>query len=92
MTTPLPMERSVPADRGGLKYRADIDGLRAIAVAAVIFYHAHVPGFEGGHLGVDIFFVISGFFITQVLDTSAADSRARVLARFYWNSFAPWRH
>jgi len=83
MTTPPPIERSAPAGQGGLKYRADIDGLRAIAVAAVILYHAHVPGFEGGYLGVDVFFVISGFLITQLLDAPSVDSRARELARFY---------
>jgi len=48
-------------------YRADVDGLRALAVLAVIFYHAGVPGFHGGYVGVDVFFVISGFLITKLL-------------------------
>jgi peptidoglycan/LPS O-acetylase OafA/YrhL len=66
-----------------LRYRAEIDGLRALAVAAVILYHAGVPGFAGGYLGVDVFFVISGFLITQLLESSAGDHRLRTLTEFY---------
>lgn len=48
-------------------FRRDINGLRAWAVAAVILYHFDVPGFNGGFAGVDVFFVISGFLMTQII-------------------------
>ena len=48
-------------------YRPHIDGLRALAVIAVVLFHYRVPGFGGGFVGVDVFFVISGYLITGLV-------------------------
>ena len=50
-----------------MKYRREIDGLRAVAVLAVIFFHAGFNAFQGGYVGVDVFFVISGYLITTII-------------------------
>ena len=49
------------------KYRSDIDGLRALAILPVIFYHLNLKPFTGGYVGVDVFFVISGYLITGLI-------------------------
>ncbi|MEJ6654431.1 MAG: acyltransferase family protein [Pseudomonas sp.] len=51
-------------------FRTDIEGLRALAVVLVILFHYQVPGITGGFIGVDVFFVISGYVITQTLERS----------------------
>ena len=48
-------------------YRSEIDGLRAISILAVILFHAEVELFEGGFVGVDVFFVISGYLIATLI-------------------------
>jgi peptidoglycan/LPS O-acetylase OafA/YrhL len=61
-----------------MRYVPALDGLRALAVLAVVAFHARVPGFGGGFIGVDLFFVLSGYLITQVLAENPS------LPRFYW--------
>ena len=64
------------------EYRPEIDGLRAFAVVPVVLFHAGVPGFSGGYVGVDVFFVISGFLITGILLRSVQTDRFSLL-QFY---------
>lgn len=64
-------------------YRPDIDGLRTIAVMSVLLYHFGVAGFTGGFVGVDIFFVISGFLITRILVAEIEETGQLSFARFY---------
>lgn len=52
-----------------MKYRPELDGLRALAVLAVIFFHMNFDLFQGGFIGVDVFFVISGYLITSLIIT-----------------------
>jgi peptidoglycan/LPS O-acetylase OafA/YrhL len=73
------------ADPGPSKggFRPDVEGLRAVAVGAVLLYHAGVPFAPGGYVGVDVFFVISGFLITGLLVRELESTGTVSLARFY---------
>ncbi len=62
-----PLGVPVPPPRAAFDYLPSIDGLRAIAIAAVVLYHADVPWMPGGFIGVEVFLVISGFLITSLL-------------------------
>ncbi|SCG63014.1 Peptidoglycan/LPS O-acetylase OafA/YrhL, contains acyltransferase and SGNH-hydrolase domains [Micromonospora echinaurantiaca] len=64
-------------------FRADIEGMRGLAVTMVVLYHAGVPGFDGGFVGVDVFFVISGFLITGLLTRELAETGRISFANFY---------
>jgi peptidoglycan/LPS O-acetylase OafA/YrhL len=65
------------------RFRPDIEGLRAVAVLAVVLFHAEVPGLAGGFIGVDVFFVISGFLITGLLWREVSATGTVGLRRFY---------
>jgi peptidoglycan/LPS O-acetylase OafA/YrhL len=65
------------------RFRPDIEGLRAVAVLAVVLFHADVPGLGGGYAGVDVFFVISGFLITGLLWREVSSSGTVRLRSFY---------
>ena len=56
-----------PRPDGHPAYRPEIDGLRALAILPVVLFHLHVAGFAGGYVGVDVFFVISGYLITSLI-------------------------
>jgi peptidoglycan/LPS O-acetylase OafA/YrhL len=71
-------DRAKPA-----KFRPDIEGLRAFAVVSVVLYHADLLGVRGGFIGVDVFFVISGFLITRLLLESVGERGIRALPTFY---------
>src|ERR1700739_3393198 len=67
----------------GKRFRPDIEGMRAVAVGSVVLYHGfHVP-FTGGFVGVDVFFVISGFLITNLLLQEKARNGRISISRFY---------
>ena len=65
-----------------MKYRPEIDGLRAIAVLPVILFHAGFDFFKGGFVGVDVFFVISGYLITTIIILEISEGRFSIL-NFY---------
>jgi peptidoglycan/LPS O-acetylase OafA/YrhL len=65
-----------------MKYRSEIDGLRALAVLPVIFFHAGFEWFSGGYIGVDVFFVISGYLITTII-MNDIEKKEFSIANFY---------
>jgi peptidoglycan/LPS O-acetylase OafA/YrhL len=78
-----PTERAQSRRSAQSGFRPDIEGLRAFAVLAVVLFHADVPGLGGGFVGVDVFFVISGFLITGLLWREANTTGTVGLRRFY---------
>jgi peptidoglycan/LPS O-acetylase OafA/YrhL len=76
------MRTPAPQDGRTLRYRPDIDGLRALAILPILLLHCGVTRLRGGFVGVDIFFVISGYLITAIMLRDIADGRFSI-ARFY---------
>ena len=79
--SPTEEAQSRRTERSG--FRPDIEGLRAVAVVGVVLFHAVVPGVGGGFIGVDVFFVISGFLITGLLWREVSTTGTVGLRRFY---------
>lgn len=67
--------------------RSDIQGLRAFAVLIVVIFHAKIPFFEAGYIGVDMFFAISGYVITGMILREMEAQRKFSFINFYWNRF-----
>jgi peptidoglycan/LPS O-acetylase OafA/YrhL/lysophospholipase L1-like esterase len=74
---------SSAAKPSGFRYRASVDGLRGIAILAVLAFHAFPSVVPGGYIGVDVFFVISGFLITSIIVSQLREDRFS-FADFYW--------
>ena len=77
------MDTKPVSGKVGVRHISSIDGLRAIAVAAVVLYHLGISWIPGGFLGVDLFFVISGYVITRLILDSINQSSALDLRAFY---------
>lgn len=82
LTSAVGSDRTV-RESVGKQFRPDIEGLRAVAVLAVVLFHADLPGLSGGFIGVDVFFVISGFLITGLLWREVSSSGGVRLRKFY---------
>ena len=65
------------------RYQPEIDGLRALAITPVVLFHAGVPGLRGGYVGVDVFFVLSGFLISRLLLAELGQTGTIDFAGFY---------
>ena len=78
----IPPSDTLKSHASSTGYRRDIDGLRAIAILAVILFHAFPRGLRGGFVGVDVFFVISGFLIGGIIEREIRERRF-TLTHFY---------
>ena len=78
------MKNFIPVVNHSLKYNPSIDGLRGIAISLVLLFHIWPEYFSFGYVGVDIFFVLSGYLITQIIYTKL-ESNSFSLKEFYRN-------
>ncbi len=72
-----------PSVRKSEGFRSDIEGLRAVGILLIVGYHAGLPGFSGGFIGVDVFFVVSGYLITRRLLADSVDSGSVAFGTFW---------
>src|ERR1700730_19451582 len=72
--------------RGSMKFRYDINALRALAVTAVVLFHYKVDFVPGGYIGVDVFFAISGYLMTIVIVGRLANGKFRILDFYYYRA------
>lgn len=70
-------------DAPAVRYRPHLDGLRAVAVYLVVAFHAGLGSFDGGFVGVDVFFVLSGFLVTKILLVDLVGQGRLDFRRFY---------
>ncbi|HVL54299.1 MAG TPA: acyltransferase, partial [Vitreimonas sp.] len=82
-TAPDPLSPVLEETGAKQRFRPDLEGLRAVAVLLVLLFHAAVPGFAGGFVGVDVFFVLSGFLITGLIVRELSDTGTLSLTTFY---------
>lgn len=83
MTRAANVTAAAKRQRLALDFRGDIEGLRAIAVVIVVLFHARLGPFEGGFIGVDVFFVVSGFLITSLL-LREAEATGKISLSAFW--------
>ena len=83
VTSPLDAREGSSLSGRGIVFRPDVEGLRAVAIAAVVGYHVGLPLFSGGFVGGDVFFVISGFLITGLLVAEVTSTGHVSLSRFW---------
>ena len=79
-----PSSRIIPGSTDPLNYNPALDGLRGLAALMVVAYHSKLSMVQGGFLGVDLFFVLSGMLITRLLRSELEVSGTMDVARFYW--------
>jgi peptidoglycan/LPS O-acetylase OafA/YrhL len=84
---PAAPERARHGFEAALSYRPHLDGLRALAVYLVVAFHAGVRGFDGAFVGVDVFFVLSGYLVTRILIRDLLDHGRIDFGRFYARRF-----
>jgi len=78
-----PLDAAVSTARRGLRFRHEIEGLRAVAILLVVGYHLGLPRLHGGYVGVDVFFVLSGYLITSLLVREIESTGSLDFAAFY---------